>query len=319
MKKTKICLQLFAEGAPTGEAASGATSGDGTETAETELATQTTAETGLATQNKADNDSQLATDAGNTENLDEEFSELVNGKYKGSYEKVLKQHLDQRLKGANAKNEEHDKLKAEYDKFKPVIERLKSRYGTDDAAALDIALEEDNLYIRDQAMNTGESEEEILANIRKNRQQKATEEAANEKRATEQAELQQLRQEKAMRELFDGWYTEAENLRATYPELNIQEELKDRDFLNKLVKGYTLEDAYVAKHHKEILAGAMSKTAEDVKKKTLESVAAGATRPAENGTSAQAPSETTIDVNSLTTKDILKIMKDVENGRVIKF
>ncbi len=309
MKKLKICLQLFAEGASMGEAApEGQTIEDGNSKAESELATQT-----------AESEGQLATDTEDSEALDKEFGELIHGKFKGSYERNFKKHLDQRLKTSNAKSEEFDKIKAENDKVKPILECLKARYGTDDPEALGIALEEDKLYIREQAMNTGISEDDILKQMRQQRQQKATEDAANQQRATEQEELKQLREEKARRALFEKWFGEAETLKSKYPELDIQEELRDRAFLNKLAKGYSVEDAYITKHHSDIVAEAMSRTANDVRDKTLSTVAAGANRPAENGTSAQAPSEAAIDVNSLTEKDIHRIMKEVQMGKKIKF
>ena len=309
MKKHKICLQLFAEGASSGEAAPAAeTVEDGNQTADSELATQETADNG-----------QLATDTEDQEALDAEFKELIHGKYKSSYEKNFQQHLSQRLKGSTAKAEDYDRLKAENDKFKPVIEKLKSRYGTDDAEALDVAIEEDALYIREQAMNTGESEADILSNIRNSRQQKAAENAESEQRAAEQAELKKLREENAHREMLNGWFNEAEALKEKYPELNIREELRDKAFISKLAKGYSVEDAYITKHHNDIVAGAMSQTAKDVKDKTLATVAAGENRPSENGSSAQAPADSKVDVNSLTEKDIFKIMKDVENGKKITF
>ena len=84
MLKTKINLQLFAEGAG-GDG--GATAGTGADV----VTADNNAE--LATQQQADNDS-LAT------NNEESFESLIKGKYKDDYEKSVQKIVRERLKNS---------------------------------------------------------------------------------------------------------------------------------------------------------------------------------------------------------------------------
>lgn len=301
MKKfLKIRLQLFAEGAPGGEG--GAETGDagGTQTAEenSEVATQTTAEI----------EGQPAIDTGN-ENLDDEFAEMIKGKYKNSFEKVFKENLGRRLKGAKAKE-------AELEALKPIVDLLKARHGTEDLTALANAVEEDDLYIRQRSMETGESRDSILNDIRSKRQQRE----AEKDRAKEHEELESMRAEKAHRQRLDGWKSEADALKDKYPELDLKTELRNREFFDYLMGGFSVEKAYKIAHHDELIEKAKTSTAESVRKQTLDNIAAGGNRPSENGSSSsQASARTDVDVNSLTGKDVLNILKQVENGAKIKF
>lgn len=292
----KLRLQLFAEGAPTGEAGADSAGAGETQTAENNSE--------VAAQDTAENDGQLATDETQSgENLDEEFLKLIKGKYKDSYEKHFKEHIGHRTKGMKAKEEE---LEAQ----KPIIDFLKQRYGSEDLSALANAIEEDGLYIQKESMETGKSEAEILEGIRSKRQEREAEKTRNEERA----ELESMRKENEMRQRLSGWKAEADELKSKYPSLNLSQELKNKAFFDHLHRGLSVEDAYILTHHTEIVEGVMSKTAEDVKKKTLDNIAAGANRPTENGSLSQASAKTDVDVNSLTGKDVLNILKQVENG-----
>ncbi len=295
----KIRLQLFAEGAPTGEAGAEAAAVTGNETAE---------DTEVAAQETAENESQLATDT-DVRDFDTEFSELIKGEYKDSFEKVLKSHLGHRLKGAKAKE-------AELEAVKPIVDMLKARHGIEDLTELANAVEEDALYIQKRSMDTGESRESILNDIRSKRQQREVE----KDRAKEHEELESMRAEKAHRQRLEGWMSEANALKDKYPELDLKTELRNRGFFNSLMKGFSVEEAYIVSHHSDLVEQAKTATAAEVKKATLDNIAAGANRPSENGsTSSQASARTDVDVNSLTGKDVLDILKQVERGATIKF
>lgn len=297
MKKRKIDLQLFAEGT-TGEGNFGGNDAEiqAAEDNIPEVAAQETAE------------ERLATDTASTENVDEEFNELINGKFKKAYENKLKSHISERTKGVKAKETELKTLRS-------MADVLKSRYGKSDLNELAQAVEEDALYIQQQSMLTGEKEDTILERIRSERQRRIE----LEERGREQRELEEMREEKAMRERVSVWKTEADGLKNRYPTLDLKTELKDKDFFELLMRGVGVEAAYIVKHHDEMLNGAVQSTAAEVKKKTLDNVVAGSNRARENGTTSQAAAQSDIDVSSLTEKEVLKILKDVENGRKISF
>ena len=286
MKKfLKIRLQLFAEGAE-GEAAATAEVVNETQTAdETEFATQTLAE-----------DGQLATD--NQEDLDAEFNELIKGKYKSQYERHIQENVGRRTKGT-------DKLRVQVAEQQPLMDALKKRYGEKDAEELLHAFEEDALYIRQQATETGESEESVLSRIRSQRNE---------------TKIAQFEAERENRQQLAGWHTEAKELqKSTYPNLNLYEELGNEEFYECLKKGYSVKKAYELVHHDELVRSAVSRATEKTKKQTEDTIKAGTNRVRENGLSSQAASQTTVNVDNLTGKDIMAILKKVENGEKITF
>ena len=297
--KIKLHLQLFAEGAG-GEGALG--EGVGNEAA---------GNAGFAAQQQVD-DGQLTTDNGEGADLDAEFKALIKGKYKEQYENHFKGALKDRTKKNTNRISE---LETEANAVKPVLDILKARYGIDDVNALGTALEEDSLYIQHQAMETGKSEAEILADIRRNRQ--AQEDAR--KRAADIAELERYRADAQIQKRIDGWRQEAEKLRETYPDFDLDTEYQNKAFADMLYKGFDLKFAYEGIHHAELLEKARQETAQTVEKQTIDTIASGAGRPSENGVTSQAAAQTTVDVNTLTSKDVLDILKKVENGQRVTF
>lgn len=286
MKKIlTIRLQLFAEGAE-GEAAA---------TAEAVNETQTADESEVAAQEQAE-DGQLATD--NQEDLDTEFNELIKGKYKSPYEKAIKDIVGRRTKGS-------DKLRAQVNAQQPLMDALKQRYGVTDETELLHAFEEDALYIRKQATETGESEESILSKIRSVRKD---------------TEIAQLKADQLLRQKFNAWRNEAEELReSTYPNFDLMTEMENPEFREYLDMGKSVKKAYEAIHHDEIVASAVSFATSKSKKQTEDTIKAGTNRVRENGLSSQAASVTKVNVSDLTSKDIMAILKEVENGKKITF
>ena len=239
MKKIlTIRLQLFAEGAE----------GEGAATAEVVTETQTADETENATQEQAEN-GQNATD--NQEDLDTEFKELIKGKYKSQYEKSIKENVGRRLKGT-------DKLRDQVNAQNPIMDVLKKRYGVEDAGELLRAVEEDALYIRKQATETGESEDSILSKIRSERSD---------------AEIARLKNEEATRQKVAGWQNEANLLKeSSYPNLDLYTELGNKDFLDMLELGIPMKQAYEAVHHDDLLRSAVSLATKKTKKQTEDTI-----------------------------------------------
>jgi hypothetical protein len=63
----------------------------------------------------------------------------------------------------------------------------------------------------------------------------------------------------------------------------------------------------------------MQFTADAVRKQVVSNIEAKGRRPVENGVSSEGAVVSAVDVNSLTSQDILKILKQVENGANISF
>lgn len=293
MLKTKINLQLFAEGVGS----------DGEATAETgaEVVQADDNNAELATQKQAENGS-LAT------NETETFDSLIKGKYKEEYENAVKKVIAKRLKGS-------EQLKQKLEAYEPIIQAAKSRYGIDDDSKLAEAFFEDKLYVHQVALENGMSDEEALVKMRSDREQKNREIEMN----ANMQELKALRAENARREQFKQHYQDVIALQQTYGEFDVEELFKNDDFNDLLNKGVNVNAAFLVVNHDKIVNGVMQKTAEQVKQGVVNSIASGAKRPVENGSSGQGASITTIDVNSLTGKDIRAILKEVESGKKIKF
>lgn len=286
MKKIlTIRLQLFAEGAE----------GEGAAAAEVVNENQKADESEVAAQKQAE-DGQLATD--NQEDLDAEFNALIKGKYKSQYERHIQENVGKRTKGS-------DKLRAQVNAQQPLMEALEKRYGVKGAEELLQAFEEDELYIRQQAVETGETEESIRLGIRSVR--------AENKVARFEA-MQELNRK------VSGWEDEAKILqKSIYPNLDFDAEMQNKEFVGLLHLGLSVENAYKVIHHDDLMRSAVSIATKKAKKQTEDTIKAGTNRVRENGLSSQAASTTKVDVNNLTGKDIMAILKEVENGKKVTF
>ncbi len=119
---------------------------------------------------------------------------------------------------------------------------------------------------------------------------------------------------------MNGWLKESRSLQETYPDFDFRNELKANPLFAKLILGgVPLEVAYETIHRKEILSGAMAYTADKVREQVVKGIEAKGRRPVENGVASEGAVITSVDVNSLTSQDILKILKQVENGASISF
>lgn len=123
-----------------------------------------------------------------------------------------------------------------------------------------------------------------------------------------------------LRARLGDWVKQSGELKDLYPDFDLRSELRSsRLFAQLLVGGAPLRAAYETVHKDEILSGAMAYTADRVREQVVKGIEARGRRPIENGISSEAAVVTSVDVNSLTSQDILKILKQVENGASISF
>ena len=129
------------------------------------------------------------------------------------------------------------------------------------------------------------------------------------------AENTELLKEKAY-----SWVKEGEKLKEIYENFDFRNELKSNPLFGQLLySGIPLKTAYEVIHKDEILSGAMAYTAQKVREQVVKGIEAKGRRPVENGMLSESGIVTLTDVNALTSKDILKILKKVENGVSVKF
>ena len=281
-------LQLFAEGG----SGDGGTGSEGTTGATEAAAVSQTSIT--------DADGTTAT------NIDRkaEFEKLIKGEYKDLYDERMQDTIKNRLKGQK-------EIVDKYNALSPMFETLSKKYGVDasDPEAIMKAIEEDDSYYEEEALEKGISVEH-LKEIRKMER--------------ENAELKKLRDEQNAKEAAEKrvaeWMEESKQVKAIYPQFDLKSEMQNSKFVDLLrVPGVDVRTAYELTHKDEIIAGAMQFTAKTVEKKIADKIAANGARPTENGLSSQSASLTKSDVSQLSKVDILDLQRRSARGDKISF
>ena len=209
-------------------------------------------------------------------NSDDEFAELINGKFKEQFTKKTQSIIDKRFK--------QTKELEEYKKnVSPAIEHLMKRYGVQDG------------------------EEYKLAEILEKQKDGGIENPPSDNR-------------KMLAEQVSSWVKQGEAMKSSFPDFDLRKELGANKLFGRLLMGgVPVKTAYETIHKDEILSGAMAYTADKVREQVVKGIEAKGRRPVENGVSSDSAVVTSVDVNSLTSQDILKILKQVENGANVRF
>lgn len=304
-----INLQLFAEGGDGGsgtgaEGANGVTAG--VPSLQTKGAKNPLANVKYGIQEEAQTaDVPKETDDGTveTEDRNARFEALIKGEFKDLYDARVQDTIQKRLKGSK---ETVDK----YNELTPTLEMLARKYGVDatDIKALNKAIEDDDAYYEEEAMEKGISVEQ-LKSVRKMER----ENAELKKQMAEKSN-----QERAERDVAE-WMKQAEQAKHSFPNLDLGEELKNPQFIKLLQDGVGVETAYFAMHHRELVPQAMQYTAKAVEQKLANKVIANGARPQENGISSQASVVVKSDVSQLSKADRAEIIRRVARGEKIKF
>lgn len=315
-----INLQLFAEGAG-GTGAGAAGGGTGSEGAMGETGTVAMSQKsvknnplanvkyGIQAEDVAQNaDVQTKTtdaegEAKPTVDRNAEYAKLKS-EYKDLYDADVQNILTKRLAKTKEIVERHDALT-------PTLELLAKKYGVDptDVKALNKAIEEDDTYYEEEALEKGVSVDQ-LKEIRKMEK--------------ENAELKKQMREQEIRKnadkLYAKWMTEAESVKSFYPSFDLKTEMKNPKFMDLLkVPTIDVKTAYEAVHMNEIMPAVMKFTAKTVEQKLANKIAANGARPTENGISSQSASVTKSDVSKLTKADLHEVQRRVARGEKISF
>ncbi|MGN1317289.1 MAG: hypothetical protein ACI4VW_09570 [Acutalibacteraceae bacterium] len=218
--------------------------------------------------------------------LDKEFSELISGKFKEQFTKKTQGIIDKRFK-------ETKQLEDYKSRVSPAVNALMEKYGVE------------------------EGREDLLSGFLKDGA-----DFNEEKETVEESENANLPHEREirLRERVSSWVRESKEIKELYPDFDLRKELNSSKLFSRLVlSGAPVRAAYETVHKDEILSGAMAYTADKVREQVVRNIETKGRRPLENGISSESAVVTAVDVNSLSSKDILKILKQVENGANIKF
>ena len=303
-------LQLFGEGAGGAGAGTGAGDAGGAPAANGQnSAALAQPQTGVKNRNPlADvkygiQDTAPAAAEISTDDRQAKFDELVNGEYKDLFQQRIQDTVQRRLKGNEATVQKYNSLA-------PVLDMLAQKYGVDasDADALAAAIEDDETFYEDEALEKGltvQQVKEIRKMERENAQLRAEREAMqNQERADA---------------LYAAWMQQAEELKGIYPSFDLASELENEQFRTLLRSNVPLRTAFEVLHKDEIIPAAMQYTAQKVTEKVANSVAAGRRRPTEGAMTGSAAAKTKSDVSQLTRADREEIARRVARGEKIRF
>ena len=305
-------LQLFAEG--TGSA--GATGGDGGTGAEGTMGATVTA---AMSQKKGVKSNPLANvvygkQAEDASPVSEVKTETTTEDRNAKYEAFIKEKKD--LDDARIQDIVQRRLKnsketvEKYEALAPTLEILAKKYGVDatNIEALNKAIEEDDSYFEEEALQKGITVEQ-LKELRKLERENAEFKKMHEERQ---------RKEQAGKQ-YAQWMQQAEEAKRIYPNLNLEEEAKNPQFLRLLNSGVDVGTAYKAIHMDELIPAAMQYTAKQVEQKLTNKIVANGSRPMENGISSQGATVVKSDVSKLTKADRQEIIRRVARGEKISF
>ena len=299
----KLDLQTFAEGGEGGgTGAEGTTGGNGVAAVPTKGAKNPLADVKYGIQEE---NVQTANAQTTTETLDRtaEFDKLIKGDYKDLYDAKVQDIVKKRLKNTQ---ETVDK----YNAITPMLETLAKKYGVDasDVNALSKAIEDDDAYYEDEALEKGVSVQQ-LKEIKK----------MERENAELKRQMDEERRQKNADKLYSAWMEQAETTKSVYPTFNLDAEMRNPQFVNLLRSNVDVRTAYEVLHKDDIIRGAMQFTANTVEQKLTNKIIAGGSRPTENGINAQSATVVKSDVSQLSKADRAEIIRRVARGEKIRF
>ena len=238
-----------------------------------------------------------------TEDRNAKFEELIKGEYKDLYDARVQDTIQKRLRGSK---ETEEKYKA----LTPTIEMLAKKYGVDasDIKALNKAIEEDDSYYEEEALEKGMTVQQ-LKEVRKMERENAA--------LREQMEAQNRKENAAQQ--YAAWMRQAEEAKKLYPNLDFETETQNPQFRQLLLSGIDVGSAYLVIHKDDIIPAAMQYTAKTVEQKLTNRVIANGARPSENGNSSQSATVVKSDVSQLSKADRQEIIRRVQRGEKIRF
>lgn len=208
------------------------------------------------------------------------FRELMQGEYKAESEELMQQAVERAAQ-----------LLENSPQMRGLLDALHEAYGVEDMEALTEAVKngrvKDEAYFEKLAMEKGVS----VATAR-------------------QMEIDRIHAE---------WDREAQQLKAQYPEFDLEQTLANPEIANLMRLGVSMSNAYRAVYFDQIMAQNESRTAKQVEDGVTERIRQRGTRPGENGTRPGGAAQTHTDVNALTRKEREQLERAALRGQVVTF
>ena len=322
MKKRKLNIQLFAEGAGSAGAGTGAAeaAGDNGQAESTQ---------GIANQKKGRNTNSLANVVyGKQENASDdysvesglpldkkatektaemratEFENLIKGDYKEEFNNRVSKIVQGRLGDTKQMQQQNEAMK-------PIIDMLSKKYGVDAAKIEDLrkAIEDDDSFYQEEATRRGISVEQVKELHKMETENQQLRNALETRERQEQGD-----------KIYQNWLEEGQQMAQKYglSDFDFATEVRNPEFTDLLSRGLSVEAAYKTIHFDDMLGGAMAVTAQTVKKNLANNVAARSARPSEGALSSQPGVIVKQDVSKFTKADRAEIARRAARGEIIK-
>ncbi len=310
-------LQRFSEGGggaagAAGTGVSGADAGSQRAEGTTEQATQKAAKPEVVYGKQAEAEAEpAAADAGQQEETgaeapadrNAEWQKLISGEYREQFQKQVQGIIDKRFA-------KYKGLEEQSGRTSQVLEKVAARYGLDgsDLSALEKAIDGDAKLLQDQADKAGmtvEQYREYSQALRENRLYK------------QQAENRQ--RDMAVQQQISQWQQQAEQVKQMYPGFDMDQEMRNPNFVSILKSGVDMMTAYRSAHFDELMRGGMQYAAAASQAQTARNIAARQSRPMEGAAGGNPAIVTKSDVKKLTKADREEIARQVMRGKTISF
>ena len=238
------------------------------------------------------------------------FHALLQGEYLAETEELMQQAVERAAQILESSPQ-----------VRGLMEALHEAYGVDadDLEALTDAVKngrvKDEAYFEKLAMEKGVSVETARQMDKlesENKRLTAAEKFAEDQRkaAQRQVEIDRIHAE---------WDREAEQLKAQYPEFDLEQTLANPEIANLMRLGVSMSNAYRAVYFDQIMAQNESRTAKQVERGVEARIRQRGTRPGENGIRPGGAAQTHTDVNALTRKEREQLERAALRGQVVTF
>ena len=304
----KLRLNLFGEGAPGatagGDAAAPSPGADATKSGVTDPAAEGSANTA------AEGNKSPAAEKTREERR-KAYDAFIKGEGKEFFEEDTQNIISKRVKDGKA-------LKEQVDKLNPFVEALADKYNRDptDLEGLMKAIQGDRDFFAEAAAEAGMDNPDTYRKFKEGERKLKAYEAEQQKIAEEKKEAERAT---FVNQKLQEWQTEAEGLKSKYPGFDFEAETKDKQFMQMLRAGVSVEAAYQAKHHAELLRSAVETAKSETEKAVVDNIRAKGQRPVEGGANTVSAPQTGYDVRNLTRAQRAEIARQAAYGKRIEF
>lgn len=238
-----------------------------------------------------------------TEDRRKAFNDLISKEYKDIYTEETQKMINRRFK-------ETKKLEKQLSNQSAVLDMVFAKHGITDGnlESLKSAIENDDSYWEDAADEANMSVEQYKKFDKLQKQN-----AELLKQQQQQREFEQVNSQ------LEKWNSEADELKKTFPNFDLETEAQNPDFQKMLLSGVPMDHAYKVIHFDEINSHLIQKTQKMTEKRVVDNIRSKGKRPSENGASSQSGFTTKTDVTKLTKEDRAEVARRALRGEIISF